>query len=61
MQIAHFTERPMRYIPEAPVLQNRAFFGVSNKYFDAENPPTTITSTSTKPSIAKRWASMRSR
>ncbi|MBK8133063.1 MAG: LLM class flavin-dependent oxidoreductase [Gammaproteobacteria bacterium] len=36
MQIAHFTERPMRYIPEAPVLQNRAFFGVSNKYFDAE-------------------------
>ncbi|MFZ5653527.1 MAG: LLM class flavin-dependent oxidoreductase [Pseudomonadota bacterium] len=36
MQIAHFTERPMRYIPEQPVLQNRAFFGVSNKYFDAE-------------------------
>ncbi|MFZ2207843.1 MAG: LLM class flavin-dependent oxidoreductase [Porticoccaceae bacterium] len=36
MQIAHFTERPMRYIPEAPVMQNRAFFGVSNKYFDAE-------------------------
>ena len=36
MQIAHFTERPMRYVPEEPVLQNRAFFGVSNKYFDAE-------------------------
>jgi alkanesulfonate monooxygenase SsuD/methylene tetrahydromethanopterin reductase-like flavin-dependent oxidoreductase (luciferase family) len=36
MQIAHFTERPMRYIPEEPVMQNRAFFGVSNKYFDAE-------------------------
>ena len=36
MQIAHFTERPMRYIPEEQVLQNRAFFGVSNKYFDAE-------------------------
>ena len=36
MQIAHFTERPMRYVPEQPVLQNRAFFGVSNKYFDAE-------------------------
>ncbi len=36
MQIAHFTERPIRYVPEAPVLQNRAFFGVSNKYFDAE-------------------------
>ena len=36
MQIAHFTERPMRYVPEEQVLQNRAFFGVSNKFFDAE-------------------------
>ena len=34
MQIAHFTERPVRYIDEAPVLQNRAFFGVSNSYVD---------------------------
>ncbi len=36
MQIAHFTERPVRYIAEEPILQNRAFFGVSNKYFDRE-------------------------
>ena len=32
MQIAHFTERPVRYVPEQPILENRAFFGVSNKY-----------------------------
>jgi len=36
MQIAHFTERPVRYIDEAPILQNRAFFGVSNSYVDRE-------------------------
>lgn len=36
MQIAHFTERPVRYLPEEPVLQNRAFFGVSNSYIDRE-------------------------
>lgn len=36
MQIAHFTERPVRYIAEEPVLENRAFFGVSNKYIDRE-------------------------
>ena len=36
MQIAHFTERPVRYLPEEPVLQNRAFFGVSNSYVDRE-------------------------
>lgn len=36
MQIAHFTERPVRYIPEEPVLENRAFFGVSNKYIDRD-------------------------
>jgi len=34
MQIAHFTERPVRYLAEEPVLENRAFFGVSNKYYD---------------------------
>ncbi len=33
MQIAHFTERPVRYLAEEPVLENRAFFGVSNKYY----------------------------
>ena len=36
MQIAHFTERPVRYVPEQPVLENRAFFGVSNKYVDRQ-------------------------
>lgn len=36
MQIAHFTERPVRYLAEEPVLANRAFFGVSNKFFDRE-------------------------
>lgn len=36
MQIAHFTERPVRYIPEEPILENRAFFGVSNKYIDRD-------------------------
>ncbi len=36
MQIAHFTERPVRYLAEEPVLENRAFFGVSNKYYDRE-------------------------
>ncbi|PCJ37907.1 MAG: LLM class flavin-dependent oxidoreductase [Cellvibrionales bacterium] len=36
MQIAHFTERPVRYLAEEPVLENRAFFGVSNKYYDHE-------------------------
>lgn len=36
MQIAHFTERPVRYLAEEPVLANRGFFGVSNKFYDRE-------------------------
>ncbi|MFN0093035.1 MAG: LLM class flavin-dependent oxidoreductase [Acidimicrobiales bacterium] len=34
MQIAHFTERPYRQVPEDVVLKNKAFFAVSNSYFD---------------------------
>jgi alkanesulfonate monooxygenase SsuD/methylene tetrahydromethanopterin reductase-like flavin-dependent oxidoreductase (luciferase family) len=36
MKIAYFTERPYRWVPEDEVFKNRAFFGVSNKYFDHE-------------------------
>lgn len=36
MKIAYFTERPYRWVPEDEVLKNRAFFAVSNQYFDRE-------------------------
>ena len=36
MQIAHFTERPVRWLPEEEVLKNRAYFAVSNRFFDAD-------------------------
>jgi alkanesulfonate monooxygenase SsuD/methylene tetrahydromethanopterin reductase-like flavin-dependent oxidoreductase (luciferase family) len=36
MQIGYFTERPYRWLPEEELLKNRAFFGVSNKFFDRE-------------------------
>jgi alkanesulfonate monooxygenase SsuD/methylene tetrahydromethanopterin reductase-like flavin-dependent oxidoreductase (luciferase family) len=36
MQIAHFTERPVRWLPEDEVLKNRAYFAVSNRFFDAD-------------------------
>ena len=36
MKFAYFTERPYRWVPEDAVLENRAFFAVSNKYFDRE-------------------------
>jgi alkanesulfonate monooxygenase SsuD/methylene tetrahydromethanopterin reductase-like flavin-dependent oxidoreductase (luciferase family) len=36
MQIAHFTERPYRWVPEDEILKNRAYFAVSNKFFDAD-------------------------
>ena len=31
MKIGYFTERPYRGLPEEEILQNRAFFAVSNK------------------------------
>lgn len=36
MQIAHFTERPYRWVPEDEILKNRAYFAVPNTFFDAE-------------------------
>ena len=36
MQIGYFTERPYRWLPEELILKNRAFFAVSNQYFDHE-------------------------
>jgi len=36
MQIGYFTERPYRWLPEDLILKNRAFFAVSNQYFDRE-------------------------
>ena len=34
MKFGYFTERPYRHIDENVVLANKAFFGVSNSYFD---------------------------
>src|SRR5437016_5334682 len=36
MQIGYFTERPYRWLPEELILKNRAFFAISNRYFDRE-------------------------
>jgi alkanesulfonate monooxygenase SsuD/methylene tetrahydromethanopterin reductase-like flavin-dependent oxidoreductase (luciferase family) len=36
MKIGYFTERPYRPVPEDEVFKNRSFFGLSNKFFDAE-------------------------
>jgi alkanesulfonate monooxygenase SsuD/methylene tetrahydromethanopterin reductase-like flavin-dependent oxidoreductase (luciferase family) len=36
MQVGYFTERPYRWLPEEEILKNRAFFGISNKFFDRE-------------------------
>ena len=36
MKIGYFTERPYRWLPEDVILKNRAFFAVSNSYFDRE-------------------------
>ena len=35
MQLAAFTERPYRWVPEDEVLRNRSFFAASNAHFDA--------------------------
>jgi alkanesulfonate monooxygenase SsuD/methylene tetrahydromethanopterin reductase-like flavin-dependent oxidoreductase (luciferase family) len=36
MKIGYFTERPYRWVPEEEVFRNRAFFAVSNRFFDRE-------------------------
>jgi alkanesulfonate monooxygenase SsuD/methylene tetrahydromethanopterin reductase-like flavin-dependent oxidoreductase (luciferase family) len=36
MNLMYFTERPYRYVPEAELIKNRAYFGLPNKFFDAE-------------------------
>ena len=36
MQLMYFTERPYRDVPEDVLIENRAFFALSNKYFDRE-------------------------
>ncbi len=36
MLIGYFTERPYRWVPENEVFRNRAFYGVSNRFFDPE-------------------------
>ncbi|MGQ4808510.1 Alkanesulfonate monooxygenase [Candidatus Entotheonellaceae bacterium PAL068K] len=36
MQIAHFTERPVRWLDEDEVFKNRAYFAVSNTFYDHE-------------------------
>jgi len=36
MMLMYFTERPYRDVPEEELIKNRAYFGVSNSYFDRE-------------------------
>jgi hypothetical protein len=36
MILMYFTERPYRYVPEDEVIKHGAFFGLPNKFFDAE-------------------------
>jgi len=36
MILMYFTERPYRDVPEDAVIENRAFFGVPNRYFDRD-------------------------
>jgi alkanesulfonate monooxygenase SsuD/methylene tetrahydromethanopterin reductase-like flavin-dependent oxidoreductase (luciferase family) len=36
MILMYFTERPYRDVPEDELIKNRAYFGLSNKYFDSE-------------------------
>ncbi|MBV9182680.1 MAG: LLM class flavin-dependent oxidoreductase [Acidobacteria bacterium] len=36
MQLGYFTERPYRWLPEEELLKNRAFFAISNRFFDRE-------------------------
>jgi alkanesulfonate monooxygenase SsuD/methylene tetrahydromethanopterin reductase-like flavin-dependent oxidoreductase (luciferase family) len=36
MILMYFTERPYRYVPEDEVIKHGGFFGLPNKFFDAE-------------------------
>ena len=36
MIVAHFTERPVRWLAEDEILKNRAYFAVPNRFFDHE-------------------------
>jgi alkanesulfonate monooxygenase SsuD/methylene tetrahydromethanopterin reductase-like flavin-dependent oxidoreductase (luciferase family) len=36
MQVGYFTERPYRWLPEEEILKNRAFFAISNRFFEPE-------------------------
>src|SRR5579863_5004229 len=36
MILMYFTERPYRDVPEEELIKNRAYFGLSNKFFDRE-------------------------
>jgi alkanesulfonate monooxygenase SsuD/methylene tetrahydromethanopterin reductase-like flavin-dependent oxidoreductase (luciferase family) len=36
MHIMYFTERPYRDVPEDEVIKNRSFFGVPNRFYDAQ-------------------------
>src|SRR5579859_73739 len=36
MHLMYFTERPYRDVPEDEVIKNRSFFGVPNRFYDAQ-------------------------
>ena len=36
MKIGYFTERPVRWLAEEEIMKNRAYFAVSNRFFDRE-------------------------
>ncbi|MGH7864406.1 MAG: LLM class flavin-dependent oxidoreductase [Candidatus Binataceae bacterium] len=36
MKIGYFTERPVRWLAEEEIMKNRAYFAVSNRFFDPE-------------------------
>lgn len=51
--LMYFTERPYRYVPEDEVIKHGGFFGLTNKFLDAEKG----TNISMKQSLLKRRAS----
>ena len=57
MQLMYFTERPYRYVPEDEVIKHGGFFGLPNKFFDAEKGAQLMTNISTKPYLPRRPAS----
>ena len=58
MIFGYFTERPYRHLDEDKVLENKAFFAVSNSNFDREKRPTTITTILTNIVMPRKWALM---